>query len=160
RTARLEARDVDEAPHRAPAVAALPAGAPVAPPPPRRLDEVRRPAHVDREELVRRPRLDDPRGVDDRVHPLDRLVHAVALLDAPLDELHVRQLLEEPAVRRLSHERAHAHAALREELGDVPPEETARARDEDCLAHRSAAAPLPAYAAPFVNAFSYTRYVL
>ena len=55
------------------------------------------------------------------------------------------------AVGRLAHERAHLVAPRGQRLGDVAAEKAARARDQDL--HRVTAA-------PFVSAFSNTRYVL
>src|ERR1019366_10368063 len=111
---------------------------------PRGLDEVRRAPDVDREELVGASRLGEARRVDDRVDPVDRLADALDVFDTTLEELDVRELLEVLLVRRLSHARANAVAAVREQLGDGTAEKAACACDED----------LHVEGAPFVRGFS------
>lgn len=116
RPARLQARDEHEA---------LEASTP------RRLHEVGGSPDVDGEELVGRTCLDEAGHVHHGVDPVDRLADTPNLLDAALEELQVGQALEVTPTRGLAHEGTHLISPVGEELGDVPPEETARSGDKD-----------------------------
>ena len=76
RTARLQTRDVHEASKFGRAQT-------------RRLDEVRRPADVDREKLVQVSRLDDSCRVDDCIDSRDGRVQELRLIEAGFEELDV-----------------------------------------------------------------------
>ena len=118
RTARLEARHVDE-PLEVGSVGD------------RRFEQVHRPLRVALEEVGLGPRLHEAGGMHDRVDALHRPIDGSAVFHAPLGELDVLQGREELAVRALANERDHGVAGCRELLRDVTTEEPGAARNEN-----------------------------